>query len=216
MTAPTPIKRNLPEAGCRSTRADYDFRYDSANAADQTVLAPAPRPATGTFSSTATMFPLPARLRCGRFVAVRLSSTTPDRYGENQVVTMTLTGAGFVPGTTVKLIPTAGGSDVNTATVSIDTYTQITATFNLTGVPQGNYTVYVQHPSGDSDQAPNAFTVIPGGAAKLKRSSSCPAHSATTRSRRSISNTPTRATPPCPHRCCCFKALMPTIPITQF
>jgi RHS repeat-associated protein len=158
------LKRGAPP-----TRADYDFRYGNASGADQSILVPSASQGDwyilvyGDYVPAVSSFTLRAVSS-----ALRVTRTTPDRYGQNQTVTMTISGAGFLPGTNVKLIPTGGGKNLSALTVSIDTYLQITATFDLNGVPIGIYDLRVTHPSGDSDTVANAFTVTTAGEAILE------------------------------------------------
>ena len=56
---------------------------------------------------------------------------------------MTLTGAGFNGETTVELVSSSGAAVYQALGVSLDTFTQITATFNLNGIPLGVYNVRV-------------------------------------------------------------------------
>ncbi|MFO0943396.1 MAG: RHS repeat-associated core domain-containing protein, partial [Pirellulales bacterium] len=77
-----------------------------------------------------------------------------------------LSGAGFNGPTTVQLIA-ANNNAYGAASVSLDTYTQVTATFDLTGVPQGVYKVRVTNSNGQSE-LPAAFTVTAPGQAHLE------------------------------------------------
>ena len=47
--------------------------------------------------------------------------------------------------------------------MTLDTLTQITATFNLAGVPQGTYNVVATNPGAQSSQLGSAFTVTAAG-----------------------------------------------------
>jgi hypothetical protein len=94
---------------------------------------------------------------------LRITSITPDRYGVNNTMTMTLSGGGFEPGTSVKLI--SGATAINTTSIEINSFTQITATFNLTGAPQAMFDVRVE-------KGPLNFT-LPGGFRTLPNA---PAH----------------------------------------
>ena len=49
--------------------------------------------------------------------------------------------------------------------MTLDTFTQLTATFNLSGVPQGTYSVVVTNPGGENASLAGAFTVTAAGEA---------------------------------------------------
>ena len=80
--------------------------------------------------------------------------------------TLTLTGTGFDNTTSAELVGT-GGKVYTATSVAFDTPTQLTATFNLTGVPQGTYGVEVTKTGGISSTLPGAFTVTAAGMADL-------------------------------------------------
>ena len=56
---------------------------------------------------------------------------------------------------------------VSAASVSFDSFTQLTATFNLSGVAQGSYAVQVTRGDGSTAELPAAFTVAAPGQANL-------------------------------------------------
>ena len=83
----------------------------------------------------------------------------------NAVATLTLNGAGFTTATSVALVASNGTTTYPASSVTFDTFTQLTATVNLTGVPQGVYSIRVTNGSGGSDTLPAAFTVTAAGQA---------------------------------------------------
>ena len=92
---------------------------------------------------------------------------TPDRHSADPIATLTLSGSGFLPVTHVDLVASDG--DVHAAqSVRVDSFSQLTATFDLTGVPEGDYDVRVTLFGGASDILPAAFHVEPAGKAKLE------------------------------------------------
>ena len=52
-----------------------------------------------------------------------------------------------------------GNTVYTAASVTLDTFTQLTATFDLSGVPQGTYSVVVTNPGAESASLAGAFTV---------------------------------------------------------
>lgn len=147
------------------TRETYDFRhgtYDAdeqifipnANAGDWYILV------YGDYVPTPSTYTLTAE-----FSDLRITANTPDRYGVNNTMTMTLTGGGFEPGTAVKLV--GGATTIDASTVEVDASTQITATFNLSGAPQRTWNLIVER-GASSFTRPNAFTTLPDLPAKLE------------------------------------------------
>src|ERR1039457_1980179 len=59
------------------------------------------------------------------------STRSPPRWISDLNASVTLTGAGFNNGTKVTLISPDGKTTYNSSSVSIDTFNQITATFDL-------------------------------------------------------------------------------------
>ncbi|MCX5659959.1 MAG: hypothetical protein NTW19_09595 [Planctomycetota bacterium] len=157
--------------GSLPTRGSYDYKYGSANAADQKVLVPrasagdwyvlvygdfVPAPSTFTLSSAAT--------------DVQLTGVTPDSYGAAGTLNMTLTGSGFVPGATVRLVA-ANTTTYAPTNLVIDSYTHATATFNAGAIPVGVYSVRVTLPNADTSTLAGALTLTPpvaGGQPRLE------------------------------------------------
>lgn len=79
---------------------------------------------------------------------------------------MTVTGAGF-DATAVAELVAAGGTAYRAASVTADSFTQLTATFDLSSVPVGIYSVRISAPSWGTNTLAEAFEVLPTGAAKL-------------------------------------------------
>jgi RHS repeat-associated protein len=98
---------------------------------------------------------------------VQLSTVAPDRSATGSPATLTLTGSGFDGTTTVSLI-SASNQVYMASTVSFDTPTQLTATFSLSGVPQGVYSVEVTRAGDVTSTLPGAFTVLAQGSAQLE------------------------------------------------
>jgi RHS repeat-associated protein len=154
--------------GLPPTRSQYDAR-STAVGADHSILIPNAAAGTwyilvyGDTVPTASGFTL-------RAVSsdVHLTSVTPNQYGAVNNATVTVQGAGFVAGTQLALVDGSNNVIATPASLGIDSYTQMTAAFNLAGVPTGQYSVRVTAPSGDSDVIPNAFRVTVSGNAHLE------------------------------------------------
>ena len=98
-------------------------------------------------------------------VPITLSSVTPDHHGNGADAVLSLSGAGFVEGTTVELV---GGGVYPASSVSVDSFTRITATFASNTVPSGTYTIRATQPGGASATLPDAFTAVGGGSPRLR------------------------------------------------
>ena len=154
--------------GAPPTRADYGYGANGAGASPSIVV---PSAAAGTWyilvyadSATAqSTFSLRADSS-----PVRVATVTPATYGANSVASLTLTGAGFTTAMTAALVSEDGLTRYPTSSVSFDTFTQLTAIFDLTGVPQGEYSVRVTDANGTSDTLTDAFTVTAAGQANLQ------------------------------------------------
>ncbi len=92
---------------------------------------------------------------------------TPNQSAAGSTATLVLAGGGFDNTTTVQLL--GAGTPVNATSVSLDTFTQLTATFNLpTNFPQGSYAVQVTRGDGSTAELLAAFTVTAPGQANLQ------------------------------------------------
>jgi YD repeat-containing protein len=150
-----------------ATRREYDLSA-AGPGADQQLLEGAS--ATGTWYVLVYGESVPSASPFTLTVSgapVFLTGLTPDRYGTNQIATLTLSGSGFLPGTQVGLVATDG--TVRAAqSVGVDAFSQVSATFDLTGVAEGEYDVRVILPGGASNTLRSAFHVEPAGEAKLE------------------------------------------------
>jgi RHS repeat-associated protein len=152
--------------GSPPSREKYDFRFvapgssqkitvPNASLGDWYVLVYADNlPETRTLSLSASG------------VFTDLTSVVPMLSGNSSPVNMTLTGAGFVSGTTVSLVSLDGGTAYSPQIYSIDSLTQISATFPAS-IPSGHYSVRVTTPKG-SRELYDSFESISGSGAKLE------------------------------------------------
>ncbi len=93
--------------------------------------------------------------------SVAIAGVVPERYGANANAMLSLTGAGFVQGTTVELV--RNGNALASESVQIDAFDRLTARFNLSGQAEGVYDIRVTHPEGDIAILEQGFTIIPAG-----------------------------------------------------
>jgi RHS repeat-associated protein len=154
--------------GSPPTRADFDYASVVPHSASQQILIQSPVPGTyyvlvfgdlivtpGEFTLSARSFPL------------LLSALAPTSYGAGTVVSMTISGAGFDNSAQANLVSSNGSSVYPALSTTADSFTQLTALFSLTNVPQGLYSVAVTE-AASSQTLTNAFTVLPNGAAQLE------------------------------------------------
>jgi YD repeat-containing protein len=154
--------------GALPTRATYDYAANGTGPS-QSLLVPSAVAGTWyvlVYAELVAVAPSSFTLQADASPAV-LTAVTPVHYGTNAVASLTLNGAGFTSTTSVALI--AANNTVYPATsVSFNTFTQLTATVNLAGVPQGTYSVRVSNADGSRDTLPAAFTVTAAGQANLQ------------------------------------------------
>jgi len=153
----TPPTREVYDYGANGAGSSQSLLVPSADAGTWYVLVYAEAVATAPSSFTIRADASP----------VLVTSVAPVLYGTDSVATMTLNGAGFTNATTVALVSSDGTTVYPATSVSFDTFTQLTATIDLTGVPQGTYSVRVTNAVG-SDTLPAAFTVTAAGQANFE------------------------------------------------
>jgi RHS repeat-associated protein len=152
--------------GTPPTRRDYDLKSATIGA-DHTVLVPYAPPGTWYVLVYAESAAGPSGFTIRAASApVVLGSVSPDRQGAGRA-SLTLRGSGFVPGTRVDLV-TAGGTAYSATAVGIDSFTQVTAEFNLTTVPAGVYDVRATLPDEGSDTLIGAFRIESPGQPRLE------------------------------------------------
>ena len=149
--------------GSPPTRETYDYRYSSASAANQTILVPSAAIGTWYVLLYSSKTPAPSTFSLSvNGYNLRLAGSTPSTLGNSAPASLSITGAGFEPGTAVTLMG-PGNTQYAAASTSVVSFTQLTATF-AAGLPPGVYSVVVTH-GADTDSLQNAFTVTAGGSA---------------------------------------------------
>ncbi len=99
-------------------------------------------------------------------VPITLTTVAPAQSAAGSSATLTLSGSGFNNSTSVELV-SMGNTVYKAGSVTLDTFTRLTATFDISGVPQGVYSVVVNSPGGQSSELAGSFTVTAPGTAHL-------------------------------------------------
>jgi RHS repeat-associated protein len=95
-----------------------------------------------------------------------VTSVFPSHLGNQADATLTLAGAGFLPGTTVSAV-SSNGTAYPAASVSVNSFSQMTFTFASNTVPAGLYSMAASLPDGVTSTLTNAFEFTGGGQGKL-------------------------------------------------
>jgi len=165
---PTNVTELYVKVGSPPTRGDFDFQSITPNSSSQQILIPYAAPGTYYVLVYGNLISTPGNYTIGASsTSVLLTGITPNRSASNFALNMTLMGAGFGAGTTVELIA-EGGAPYAAASVSVDSFTQLTATFPPNFASAGIYSVRVSRPGGVSGTLSNAFTLSSAGAPRLE------------------------------------------------
>lgn len=150
--------------GALPTLGDFDFRSDTIGSPNQQFLIPFASPGTwyvmvyGAAVPSVADYTLTATVSQGAL----LESVNPTSVGNALTGTLSITGAGFTPTTTVELA--GGGVSFPASSVSVIDAGTIIADFDFTAMPAGAYQLTVTN-SGQPVSLP--FTVTAGGRAQL-------------------------------------------------
>ncbi len=156
------LKRGAPP-----TRADYQYRFETA-AADSRLLT-SQLPAGEWYilvygQEVPTPSPFTLQVASSKLHVVEVS---PHQQAADQIATLEITGTGFVPGTQVTLVA-SGGATLAAQSISIDSFTRMTTVFDLTGLAEGAYNVRVQLPDGFVRELTDGVEVLPAGVANFQ------------------------------------------------
>jgi RHS repeat-associated protein len=156
------------------TQGNFGWQSANPNSPNQQILIPSAIAGTyyvlvyGNFIATPGAYTVEVQS-----ADVFLLAATPNMGPAGANVTLTLTGGGFLPSTAVALIST-NGSSFPASSVSVDSFTQITATFVSNALPAGIYSIVVNSPSGGSATLTNAFQATSAGAPNFTSSLAVP------------------------------------------
>jgi RHS repeat-associated protein len=149
------------------TRGSFDYTSADGPGADHTVLVPFAAPGKWYVLVYGAAVPGPPNFTISAdSLALVLNTSIPKSAPSGLVANLTLTGAGFVPGTQVELV--SGANVYAASAIAIDSITRVTAGFDLTTVPLGSYDVRVTIPGGATKTLPTAFQVVAPGQPQFK------------------------------------------------
>ncbi len=159
------VNQIYAKLGSPPTPGDYAYEFADGVAASQQLLVPSAAPGTWYILVDSVSVPESSAFTLSvTGTPITLAAVAPAQAATGSTATLTLTGSGFNNTTTVALLPMAG-SAYKASSVTLDTFTQLSATFDLTGVPQGVYSVVVSNPGGQSSELAAGFTVTASGEA---------------------------------------------------
>jgi len=186
VTNATPMLLTLDNAGAGNvtevyvslgrppTRASYAYHSTIASSSSQQILIP--QAVIGTYYALvyANHIPTPGTYTLSATTSsLFLTSVFPASLANGADATITLTGAGFAPSTIVQL-QASDGTAYSPASASVDSFTQVTATFAANSVPVGRYSVKLSKADGSSSELTNAFQFTPGAQPNLVTSLTVP------------------------------------------
>lgn len=156
--------------GAAPTRTSFEHAASSGPGANRSIYIPST--ATGSvwyIMVYADQIPAPGDYTLeARLPGVTVTGLSLSRQASNAIADFTITGAGFVPGTIVELLSPTSGAVVATATVSLDSYSQVSATFAANVATPGTYDLRVTLPGGATTTLPGSFTYLPAGNPELE------------------------------------------------
>ncbi len=154
--------------GSPPTRGSFDFRAAIPGSASQQLFIPEALAGTYYVLVYAAGVASPGEYTLTvTSAAVFLSSVTPARGGTGANSALTLSGAGFFPGSGVALV-SSSGTLYAAPKVSVDSLTQLTATFPAGSVPPGIYSVLVTEAGGGQAELTNVFQMVGSGQPQLQ------------------------------------------------
>lgn len=149
------------------SRNGHEYAVRSGPGANRRLLIPSATAGVWYFLVYADRVPAPGDYTLeATQSAVVLSGLSLTRQPSNAATNLTVTGAGFAPGTVVDFV--ASGGAAFGGAVSLDSYTQLTVAFAANAVPPGLYSLRVTLPGGGTTTLPDAFTFLPPGSAILE------------------------------------------------
>ncbi len=142
-----------------ASRNSFDFSFSRPNEPNQEIVVPNSQSGDYfTMARSQISVPQPQNVTIkAEVIPFGITSVSPNRVGDNGQVTITLKGARFEEGATVKLV--RGATILDAANnIRIDSST-VKARFLFTNAPRGIYDVVLTNPNGQATTRAGAVTI---------------------------------------------------------
>ncbi|HXG49040.1 MAG TPA: hypothetical protein VNO52_15555, partial [Methylomirabilota bacterium] len=150
------------------TRASFAVSAADGSGPNRDLLVPNASPGTLNVLVYGDYVPSPGPFTLQVTSAgVYLTGITPTRSANNTAFDLTVSGAGFESGTTIELLADGGVLAGGATNISVDSFSQLTASFPPGVAPPGVYSVRLQQPDGDTAILTNAFELLDPGEPRL-------------------------------------------------
>ncbi|MEJ7862508.1 MAG: CARDB domain-containing protein [Pyrinomonadaceae bacterium] len=150
--------------GAMASRSQYDFLFNRPNEPDQEIVVPNTQAGNyfnllrGEYVSTNTPTPNIENVTVkAEIIPFSITSVSPNRIGDNGQVTLTLNGAKFQNGATVKLV--RNGTTLTADKVTVVNSATVKARFIFTNAPHGVYDVVLTNPGNANTTATQVVTI---------------------------------------------------------
>ncbi len=146
--------------GSMASRSNYDFQFSRPNEADQETIVPSSQ--AGNYYNLARadyvppLTPTDVAIKA-EVIPFSITSVSPNRIGDNGQVTITLKGAKFQEGATVKLVQ--GSTELTAAKVIVIDQSTVKARFLFTNAPHGIYDLTLTNPNNQSVLSSQSVTI---------------------------------------------------------
>ena len=172
-STPTDVNYLYAKFGSAPTQSSYNEVYSGPATADPSILISSAAPGNWYFLVySASARPASDYTIVATGAPVQLSAVSPTYSAGGSKASLTLTGAGFDQATAVSLVynGTGGPITVDASSVTVDTFNQITATFDtLPTSLEGDTVSIVATQAGEpSATLANAFTITSPGPAHFE------------------------------------------------
>jgi uncharacterized repeat protein (TIGR01451 family)/fimbrial isopeptide formation D2 family protein len=145
--------------GLIATRSSFDFSFSRLNEPNQEVVVPNSQAGNYfTLARSAFSTPSPQAITVKtEVIPFGITSVSPNHVGDNGQVTITLKGARFDEGATVRL--SGNGTTLNAAKVIRVDSSTVKARFMFANAPRGLYDVTLINPDGHTSTQTGAVTI---------------------------------------------------------
>ena len=146
-----PLSGVVAPSGSQSVNVAFDSTGLAANTYSANLCISSNDPA-----HPLSVVPLSLTVQAG--TAPSVTSISPNTGQNTGSIPVTISGANFVSGATVKLTK-SGQTNINATSVNVSSSTQISCNLNLSGAATGAWNVVVTNPDAQSATLTNGFTV---------------------------------------------------------